>query len=92
MTELTEQLVKDYANYAKMDWDNQVSALIFIFQRTKLSVNNYSLIQMKNFRDIIEDTLIRLEEFQSIVAMVSWSKWDTNSPYRALSILNIFFP
>ncbi|XP_020294367.1 biogenesis of lysosome-related organelles complex 1 subunit 4 isoform X2 [Pseudomyrmex gracilis] len=26
--------------------------------------------QMKNFRDIIEDTLIRLEEFQSIVSMV----------------------
>lgn len=25
---------------------------------------------MKNFRDIIEDTLIRLEEFQSIVTMV----------------------
>ncbi|EZA59251.1 Cappuccino-like protein [Ooceraea biroi] len=25
---------------------------------------------MKNFRDVIEDTLIRLEEFQSIVAMV----------------------
>ncbi|GAB1868179.1 Biogenesis of lysosome-related organelles complex 1 subunit 4 [Camponotus japonicus] len=47
-TELTEQLVKDYANYAKVDWDNQ----------------------MKNFRDIIEDTLIRLEEFQSIVTMV----------------------
>lgn len=47
-TQLTEQLVKDYANYAKVDWDNQ----------------------MKNFRDIIEDTLIRLEEFQSIVTMV----------------------
>lgn len=47
-TELTEQLVKDYASYAKVDWDDQ----------------------MKNFRDIIEDTLIRLEEFQSIVAMV----------------------
>jgi len=31
VTELTEQLVKDYANYAKMDWDNQASALIFIF-------------------------------------------------------------
>lgn len=27
--------------------------------------------QMKNFRDIIEDTLVRLEEFQSIVSMVS---------------------
>lgn len=26
---------------------------------------------MKNFRDIVEDTLIRLEEFQSIVTMVS---------------------
>ncbi|EFN61378.1 Protein cappuccino-like protein [Camponotus floridanus] len=25
---------------------------------------------MKNFRDIVEDTLIRLEEFQSIVTMV----------------------
>ncbi|XP_012524589.1 biogenesis of lysosome-related organelles complex 1 subunit 4 [Monomorium pharaonis] len=47
-TEMTEQLVKDYANYAKMDWNNQ----------------------MRNVRDIIEDTLIRLEEFQSIVAMV----------------------
>ncbi|XP_011632696.1 biogenesis of lysosome-related organelles complex 1 subunit 4 [Pogonomyrmex barbatus] len=47
-TELTEQLVKDYANYAKVNWDNQ----------------------MKSVRDIIEDTLIRLEEFQSIVAMV----------------------
>ncbi|XP_050457686.1 biogenesis of lysosome-related organelles complex 1 subunit 4 isoform X1 [Cataglyphis hispanica] len=47
-TELTEQLVKDYANYAKVDWDNQ----------------------MKHFRDIVEDTLIRLEEFQSIVTMV----------------------
>lgn len=47
-TELTEQLVKDYANYARMDWDGQ----------------------MKDFRDIIEDTLIRLEEFQSIISMV----------------------
>ncbi|XP_011060502.1 PREDICTED: biogenesis of lysosome-related organelles complex 1 subunit 4 [Acromyrmex echinatior] len=47
-TELTEELVKDYANYAKVDWNNQV----------------------KNVRDLIEDTLIRLEEFQSIVAMV----------------------
>ncbi|KYN41162.1 Protein cappuccino like protein [Trachymyrmex septentrionalis] len=47
-TELTEELVKDYANYAKVDWSNQ----------------------MKNVRDVIEDTLIRLEEFQSIVAMV----------------------
>lgn len=24
-TKLTEQLVKDYANYAKVDWDDQVS-------------------------------------------------------------------
>jgi len=47
-TELTEQLVKDYANYAKVDWSNQ----------------------MKNVHNIIEDTLIRLEEFQSMVAMV----------------------
>ncbi|XP_014467645.1 PREDICTED: biogenesis of lysosome-related organelles complex 1 subunit 4 [Dinoponera quadriceps] len=47
-TELTEQLVRDYTSYAKVNWDDQ----------------------MKDFRDIIEDTLIRLEEFQSIVAMV----------------------
>ncbi|XP_011873911.1 PREDICTED: biogenesis of lysosome-related organelles complex 1 subunit 4 [Vollenhovia emeryi] len=47
-TELTEQLVKDYASYAKVDWNNQV----------------------KSVHDIIEDTLIRLEEFQSIVSMV----------------------
>ncbi|KAG5324872.1 BL1S4 protein, partial [Pseudoatta argentina] len=49
-TELTEELVKDYANYAKVDWNNQAS--------------------VKNVHDLIEDTLIRLEEFQSIVAMV----------------------
>ncbi|XP_032668392.1 biogenesis of lysosome-related organelles complex 1 subunit 4 [Odontomachus brunneus] len=47
-TELTEQLVKDYSSYAKVNWDDH----------------------MKSFRDIIEDTLIRLEEFQSIVTMV----------------------
>ncbi|KYN29625.1 Protein cappuccino like protein, partial [Trachymyrmex cornetzi] len=42
--------VKDYVNYAKVDWSNQAS--------------------VKNVRGVIEDTLIRLEEFQSIVAMV----------------------
>ncbi|XP_011141187.1 biogenesis of lysosome-related organelles complex 1 subunit 4 isoform X2 [Harpegnathos saltator] len=47
-TELTEQLVKDYSNYAKVNWNDE----------------------MKTFRDIIEDTLIRLEEFQFIIAMV----------------------
>lgn len=26
-TELTEQLVKDYASYAKVDWDDQASVL-----------------------------------------------------------------
>jgi len=29
-TELTEELVKDYANYAKVDWNNQASVL-FVF-------------------------------------------------------------
>lgn len=27
-SELTEQLVKDYANYAKVDWNNQASVAI----------------------------------------------------------------
>lgn len=45
-------------------------------------------LQMKNFRDIIEDTLIRLEEFQSIVTMVSERiQIDTNN-LKLIYILN----
>jgi len=77
-TEMTEQLVKDYANYAKVDWNNQASAsfvtiLISYCLRSYLITRVIMLMfQIKNVRDIIEDTLIRLEEFQSIVTMVSY--------------------
>ncbi|KAL0125695.1 hypothetical protein PUN28_004637 [Cardiocondyla obscurior] len=47
-TELTVELVKDYVNYVRVNWSDQ----------------------MKNVSPLIEDILIRLEECQSLVAMV----------------------
>lgn len=50
---------------------------------------------MKHFRDIVEDTLIRLEEFQSIVTMVSETLDRIQATYYLsylilIYILNIF--
>lgn len=49
------------------------------------------MFQIKNVHDIIEDTLIRLEEFQSIVAMVSQESKMQTILY-CTETLNIFVP